>query len=104
MLSAEEEQAVAEQFGVARAQVRRDHLISHLLATLSMHLADRVVFFGGTALSRSLIPNGRLSEDLGLIAIGRRREVAELIERHLVRGESSRVSEDELATGTQFGA
>jgi hypothetical protein len=45
MLSPEEELAVAEQFGVARAQVRRDHLISHLLAMLSVHLVDRVVFF-----------------------------------------------------------
>jgi predicted nucleotidyltransferase component of viral defense system len=85
MLAPEEELAVAEQFGVARAQVRRDHLISHLLAALSMHLADQVIFFGGTALSRSLLPNGRLSEDLDLIAVGRRRDVAELVERHLVR-------------------
>lgn len=85
MLAPEEELAIAEQFGVARAQVRRDHLISHLLATLSEHLADQVVFFGGTALSRSLVPNGRLSEDLDLIALGQRRDVAELIERHLVR-------------------
>lgn len=85
MLAPEEELAVAEQFGVARAQVRRDHLISHLLATLSRHLADRVVFFGGTALSRSLLPNGRLSEDIDLIAVGRRRDVAELIEHHFVR-------------------
>lgn len=76
---------VAEQFGVARAQVRRDHLISHLLATLSAHLADQVIFFGGTALARGWLPNGRLSEDLDLIAVGRRRDVAELIERHLVR-------------------
>jgi predicted nucleotidyltransferase component of viral defense system len=85
MLAPEEELAVAEQFGVARAQVRRDHLISHLLATLSVHVADRVVFFGGTALCRSLLPNGRLSEDIDLIAVGRRRDVAGLIEHHLVR-------------------
>lgn len=85
MLAPEEESAVAEQFRVARAQVRRDHLISHLLATLSVHLADQVIFFGGTALSRSLVPNGRLSEDIDLIAVGRRRDVAESIERHLVR-------------------
>jgi hypothetical protein len=85
MLAPEEELAVAEQFGVARAQVRRDHLISHLLATLSAHLADQVIFFGGTALSRSLLPNGRLSEDIDLIAVGRRRDVAESIELHLVQ-------------------
>jgi hypothetical protein len=34
--------AVAAAFGVADEQVRRDHLLSHLLA---------VVFFGGTALA-----------------------------------------------------
>ena len=63
-----EEAAVAEQFGVARPQVRRDHLISHLLAALSRHLADDVIFFGGTALARSLAPDGRLSEDIDLLA------------------------------------
>jgi hypothetical protein len=72
MLAPDEEAAVAEQFGVARTQVRRDHLISHLLAALSTHLADQVVCFGGTALSRSFVPDGRLSEDIDLIAVGRR--------------------------------
>jgi predicted nucleotidyltransferase component of viral defense system len=45
-----------------------------------------VIFFGGTALSRSLIPDGRLSEDIDLIATGRRRDVGGLVERALVRG------------------
>lgn len=43
MLNADEEAAVAERFGVARSQVRRDHLISHLLAALSANAADQVV-------------------------------------------------------------
>jgi len=49
-------------------QVRRDHLLSHLLAALSRHLQDRLLFFGGTALAGAFIPDGRLSEDLDLIS------------------------------------
>lgn len=56
MLDPAEEAAIAEQFGVAPAQVRRDHLISHLLAALSLDTADRVIFFGGTALARRPAP------------------------------------------------
>jgi hypothetical protein len=78
--------AVAEQFGVAAAQVRRDHLISHLLAALSLSLANELVFFRGTALARSLVPDGRLSEDIDLLAIGRRRDVVGAVERQLVQG------------------
>ena len=85
MLLPEEELDVTERFGVARAQVRRDHLISHLLAALSDRFADRVVFFGGTALSRTFAPDGRLSEDIDLIARGARRELAGEIEKWLVR-------------------
>ena len=85
MLSPDEEAAVAEQFGVARNQVRRDHLISHLLAALAAHAGDQLVFFGGTALSRTFAPNGRLSEDIDLIATGRRREVAEVVQDGLLR-------------------
>lgn len=84
MLDVAEEIAIAEQFGVARDQIRRDHLISHVLATLSTHCADQVVFFGGTALSRSFVPNGRLSEDIDLIAVGSRRDVARVLEQRLV--------------------
>lgn len=86
MLDPDEETAVAEQFGVARAQVRRDHLISHLLAALSASAAAEVVFFGGTALSRTFIPDGRLSEDIDLIAVHERRPAAELVADCLVRG------------------
>lgn len=85
MLDPAEEIAIAERFGVARDQVRRDHLISHLLATLGARFADRVIFFGGTALSRSFVPDGRLSEDIDLIAVDSRRDVAEALETTLVR-------------------
>jgi predicted nucleotidyltransferase component of viral defense system len=56
MLHLDDEEAVAREFGVSTAQVRRDHLISHLLAALSNHLQDKILFIGGTALSRSHIP------------------------------------------------
>ena len=86
MLDPDEETAVADRFGVARPQVRRDHLISHLLAALSARAADRVVFFGGTALSRTFIPDGRLSEDIDLIAVRERRTAAEAVADAMVRG------------------
>lgn len=85
MLDPDEEIAIAEQFGVARSQVRRDHLISHVLGALSEHAADQVVFFGGTALSRTFAPDGRLSEDIDLIATRSRRDVAQLIEATVLR-------------------
>lgn len=85
MLPPDEENAIAERFGVARGQVRRDHLISHLLAAISIHAADEVIFFGGTALSRTIAPHGRLSEDIDLIALGRRRDTAEKLETGLLR-------------------
>lgn len=65
--------AVAEKFGVSDEQVRRDHLLSHLLAVLARDLPDAVVFFGGTAFARTHLPEGRLSEDLDLFAVPRRR-------------------------------
>lgn len=67
MLGPEEIAVVAEKFGVSAAQVRRDHLISLLLGLLSRDLADDVLFFGGTALARTHLPDGRLSEDIDLI-------------------------------------
>jgi hypothetical protein len=60
--------AVAQQFGVALEQVHRDHLISSILAALQAHAGD-LIFFGGTALARTYLPAGRLSEDIDLIAV-----------------------------------
>ena len=69
MLSDAELAQTAAQFGVAEVQVRRDHLISHLLRAI----ADAelpLVFFGGTALARTHLTDpargGRLSEDIDL--------------------------------------
>lgn len=85
MLDPDEAQAVAEQFGVAPDQVARDHLISHLLAALSVHAFEDLIFFGGTALARSLLPDGRLSEDIDLLSRGRRGATAEHLDSALVR-------------------
>lgn len=76
-------QEVADQFGVAAEQVRRDHLISHILSALSRELSEQVIFFGGTALARTHLPAGRLSEDIDLIAVGARTPTATSIERVL---------------------
>lgn len=75
-MNADERAAVARQFGVAPEQVGRDHLISHLLAFLSQNFKDRIQFIGGTALARTHLRDGRLSEDIDLIAIDERKAVA----------------------------
>ncbi|MGH3611479.1 MAG: nucleotidyl transferase AbiEii/AbiGii toxin family protein [Pseudonocardia sp.] len=76
MLALQELRTVAARFGVDQSQVLRDHLISHLLAAISAVAGDSVIFFGGTALARSLVPDGRLSEDVDLIAVGPRAALA----------------------------
>lgn len=68
MLDPDELANVADTFGVDDAQVQRDHLISHLLHALSTLEIDGLLFFGGTALARTHLPNGRLSEDIDLSA------------------------------------
>ncbi|MEO3857219.1 nucleotidyl transferase AbiEii/AbiGii toxin family protein [Acrocarpospora sp. B8E8] len=90
MLEPGELAAVTAAFGVAEPQVRRDHLISHVLAALA-HLdgpCDTLVFFGGTALARTHLPNpadgGRLSEDIDLWT-DNRATVAAFLETQLPR-------------------
>jgi predicted nucleotidyltransferase component of viral defense system len=80
-----EARAVADRFGVAIEQVRRDHLISHVLSALSAFHGEQVIFFGGTALARTYLPTGRLSEDIDLIATDARPETAAAIEQTLNR-------------------
>jgi predicted nucleotidyltransferase component of viral defense system len=70
----------AARFGVADDQVRRDHAISHILAAVSKNLRDEVIFFGGTALSRTHLVQARLSEDIDLIALGNRTDIAGRLE------------------------
>ncbi|WP_425271204.1 nucleotidyl transferase AbiEii/AbiGii toxin family protein [Mycobacterium gastri] len=76
---------MATQFGVTVEQVERDHLISHLLAFLSRDFGDRIHFIGGTALARTYLPDGRLSEDIDLIAIDDRKTVAAEMDAALPR-------------------
>ncbi|MCZ6663038.1 MAG: nucleotidyl transferase AbiEii/AbiGii toxin family protein [Actinobacteria bacterium] len=54
----------AAYLGVPENQVRRDHLLSHLIH--AMRGMEGVVFIGGTALNRTHLPDVRLSEDLDL--------------------------------------
>ncbi|MBD3751513.1 MAG: nucleotidyl transferase AbiEii/AbiGii toxin family protein [Micrococcales bacterium] len=89
VLEPAERDAVMMRFGVSPVQVARDHVISHALAAIAGLGTDRVVFFGGTALARTLLPDLRLSEDIDLIALGDRREIGaaiqEAIERQFLR-------------------
>ena len=83
----EEWAAVAERFGVDVEQVRRDHLVSHVLGAIAAGIpTDDVVFFGGTALSRTFLADARLSEDIDLIALGSRTRLAAEIEVAIRRG------------------
>ena len=76
MLSSEDRDLVAERFGADELQIDRDHLISHLLVGLTELVGNAVVFFGGTALSRTHLTAGRLSEDIDLYTSGDRRAIA----------------------------
>ena len=71
-------------FGVEDDQVRRDYLISHMLAAVSK-LDIPVVFFGGTALARTYLSDpaagARLSEDIDLYTSDRKQVAAVLDER-----------------------
>ena len=86
MLADDDRRRVQGMFGADDEQVRRDHAISHILAVLSKDVAEQVRFYGGTALARSYLPEGRLSEDVDLIAVGPRNDVAHKIETALSRG------------------
>jgi hypothetical protein len=78
---------VADRFGVSEQQVRRDHLISHVLLAIG-ELESPVTFFGGTAISRTFIVDpaagARLSEDIDLYT-DERAAVAAAIDSQLPR-------------------
>ena len=84
-MNGDERDAIAEQFGVSTEQVERDHLISHVLAFLSTRVGDQIQFIGGTALARTHLPSGRLSEDIDLIALTDRKQVAAALDADLPR-------------------
>lgn len=64
MIDDQEIRARAARLKVPESQVRRDHLLSHLINALDGK--DGLVFLGGTALNRTHLPDVRLSEDLDL--------------------------------------
>jgi predicted nucleotidyltransferase component of viral defense system len=69
MLNQRESNMWAARFGIAPAQIRKDHLISHLLTGVARStVAGRAIFFGGTALARTHLSGGRVSEDIDLWA------------------------------------
>ena len=75
-----EQKEIQDRFGVSAEQVRRDHLISHLLGSLSnMTNKSDLIFFGGTAFSRTLLLDLRLSEDTDLIKTSSRSAMASSI-------------------------
>ncbi|RFS81428.1 nucleotidyl transferase AbiEii/AbiGii toxin family protein [Actinomadura spongiicola] len=84
MLDPDELADVAAEFGVDDDQVRRDHLISHILHALANIQADQLLFFGGTALARTHVLNGRLSEDIDL-SCPNRAATAAIVQRELPR-------------------
>lgn len=85
MLSDADRRQVAAAFGADDAQVERDHAISHALAAIAADLGEQVLFYGGTALARTFLPHGRLSEDIDLIAVESRADVAQVLARSLTR-------------------
>jgi len=85
-MSRDDVERVRQQFGVDRAQVLRDHAVSHVLGALARVVrADDLTFFGGTALSRTFLPVLRLSEDIDLIVRGDRADMARQIEQAVAR-------------------
>ena len=78
---------IGDRFGVSEHQVRRDHLISHVLSAIGK-LELPVTFFGGTALARTLVVDpedgARLSEDIDLYTEVRS-TVAEALDNGLPR-------------------
>ena len=98
MLDPVEVATIADRFAVSDDQVRRDHLISRLLAALARQVPDAVVFFGGTALARTYLPEGRLSEDIDLYARPARADVVAAVEAALETGVSGRIRPTDLGT------
>ena len=70
MLDIQDLDRVLNEFDTDEQQVRRDHAISHVLDALQK-IKSPMVFFGGTALARTFLPNGRLSEDIDLFTAKR---------------------------------
>jgi len=68
-----------QHYGVPRESIEHDFVISHVLAAIAP-LRDQFVFYGGTALSRTILDGLRLSEDIDLLSIGPRPTVAKALD------------------------
>ncbi|HIW30534.1 MAG TPA: nucleotidyl transferase AbiEii/AbiGii toxin family protein [Candidatus Luteococcus avicola] len=68
-----------EHYGVPRESIEHDFVISHFLAAIAP-LRDQFVFYGGTALSRTILDGLRLSEDIDLLSIGPRPAAAQALD------------------------
>jgi len=79
MLSSDDRERWARAFAVSDEQIERDHLISHVLRAIAADEPAGLVFYGGTALSRTYLPDFRLSEDIAFLARPRQ-DVARQIE------------------------
>lgn len=66
MIDTDEVRTHAGAWGTTESQIRKDHLISHLLCALAG--LQGFVFFGGTAINRTYL-DGRLSEDVDLFLV-----------------------------------
>lgn len=84
MLDPDDLANVTSIFKVAEQQVRRDHLIGHVLAALERLGIPDLVFFGGTGLTWTHLPRGRLSEDIDLHVLDRA-DAAQRLEAGIVR-------------------
>ncbi|WP_405179547.1 nucleotidyl transferase AbiEii/AbiGii toxin family protein [Nocardia sp. NBC_01377] len=97
-MSIDEYDSVALRFGVSPEQVERDHLISHLLAAVSRGFGERLYFIGGTALARTHLVSGRLSEDIDLVALDNRTVLAAELDAALPRSVARRYGRLEWAS------
>jgi len=84
MIRPPEINAAGIKFGAPDTQIVRDHLISHVLATIGdWPDVNEVTFFGGTALCRTWLPDLRLSEDIDLLPTAP--SVGEALRQHASR-------------------
>lgn len=84
MIDSAEIAKAALKFGVPDPQIVRDHLISHVLATIgNWTRSHELTFFGGTALCRTWLRDLRLSEDIDLLVA--ESPVGEAFRQHAAR-------------------
>lgn len=101
MLSSDDRERWARAFAVSDEQIERDHLISHVLRAIAADEPAGLVFYGGTALSRTYLPDFWLSEDIDFLARPRQ-DVARQIEALLppaLRMDFGEISWDPVPSG-----